>query len=257
MPIGGWATIFKSIGVVLLLPIIYGYFFHYLSLKEPLPAFAVEDYSVFAEFKEDIPELKLFWDGSEVKNLYSTRVAIWNAGDKYLTTDRVKSKDPISIRVPPGTTVLGYSVSDKSRDDLDIFIEKILDENDQLITLRFGDGDALEVDDGVAVRMFFTSAGDGVGFSVTGGVMGFPQGLSEMDWENELSKKPVSWFVLIALGALLVVLVIRCCKLHRSYFTQKGSALIDMLFVLSTIVVIAVISQIWVYPNLYGMTWVS
>lgn len=60
--------------VTSLLQICIAFFIVYFSLgqKEPQPAFALEEYQVFADIKEDVPGLKLIWNGKPINNFYST-----------------------------------------------------------------------------------------------------------------------------------------------------------------------------------------
>ena len=204
----GWTPAHQAIYamVIMIAGVLFGY---YVTKKEVKPRYSVAQNYLFASLREDVPELKILWDGEPIQNFYSTRIAIWNAGNDFIDSSLLYSKDPIRIIVPPSINLLSHKIDKKSRDNLEISTLTKKINAQTIILIDLDDGEAIEEGDGFSVKLYFTSDNP-TDFEVKGRVKGISDGFTYVNWDS--SFKSESWNMLdwqtlafIIFGAVLYI----------------------------------------------------
>ena len=197
----------------------------YFANKEASPSYAVDENYLFAEIKEEVPELKVLWNGQPIQNFYSSRVAIWNAGNDFIDSRQLYSKDPIRIIIPPSINLLSQKIDRKSRMDLAVSTLTTELNGQTIIQVNLGEGEALEVGDGFSIKLYFTSDSP-TDFEVKGRIKGLPDGFSFEDWDQFFRVKTVGindWvsFSILFAGLFVGMLHIRECRRSLKLFKQE------------------------------------
>lgn len=251
------SKVFKSPIAQIIIAIFIGWFFFYIGQKEAKPSYAVEDYQVFADLQEDVPELKLLWNDKPIDNFYGGRVAIWNAGNNYIDSSRLISSDPIRIVIPSSIELLNFYISDRSRHDLNVTVAKSEFEGSEVLQISLNGQDALEPNEGFAVKMYFTSNKPEL-ISVDGRIKGIPEGFTRLEWKQEFSTKNLHWSIWL----LLVFAVLSFIDgLWDSYNAIKNGQKGQIVSYLPRLVFGPLMSFFIVYyviiPEYFGMVWLT
>jgi len=137
------------------------------------------------------PRLKILWDGSEVPNVMSARVAFWNAGSQYIDAKDISESEPIRFIPSANVQILGAEIVRSGRTTLSfaslVKFDPILNKN--VVEVRIVGDEALERGDGGLFRVLFAGDAD-VTFTVTGRIKGAPDGFKRKEW-SDLTQKPI------------------------------------------------------------------
>ncbi|MEZ7204789.1 hypothetical protein [Pseudoalteromonas sp. DY56-GL79] len=249
--------IVKNPLVQILVAILIGWFFYSIGQKEPEPVYALEKYQVFADIQGDVPELRLLWNDKPINNFYSSRVAIWNAGDDYIDSSRLSSLDPMRIVVPPSINLLSFSLSSLSREDLAVSVTRSEFNSQTIIQINLDEEEALEPNDGFAVKIYFTSDQPS-DFTVEGRVKGVSEGFSIRDWGQEFKLNKLNWMTWLM---LVVAFMLSVDGFRDSYRTIKYGRKSDVLNFLPRAIGGPMFFFGLVYysiiPGIFGMAWLS
>lgn len=241
----------------IVIAIFIGWFFYSIGQKEAIPSYAVEDYQVFADLQEDVPELKLLWNNKPINNFYGGRVAIWNSGNNYIDSSRLNSADPIRIVIPDSIELLNFYISDRSRPDLDVTATKKNFGGSEVIEISLNGQEALEPNEGVAVKMYFTSDKPG-SFTVDGRVKGIPEGVQLLDWKQEFSRQNLHWAIWLFLGFAILAFLDGLWDSYKAVKIGKKSLIVNYL---PRLVFGPTMSFLIIYytiiPEYFGMVWLK
>jgi len=140
----------------LIIAIISSIFFHYISLSNKTPAYFITAPELIAQKADE--KLKIFYGNTELENIYSSELILWNDGDKFIDySDFIKNK-PIKLYSKDSINLLAASISKVSRNDLKF--QTIITKDTVNISLR--EEEALEEGDGAKFLILFTSSSKGI-----------------------------------------------------------------------------------------------
>lgn len=192
--------------------------------KEIEPRYAISNSEMLAETTVDAPRLKLLWDNEEVQNVYSLKIAIWNAGREYLDKNSISATDPIRVMIPPGVRILYADFIRTSRDNLSFTATDLSDTGTSVIQIQIVGDEALEHKDGGVLKILYTGQNSDK-FAVTGRIKGSKQGFKEVSWATA-TQTPNWWgsWVPVLFIALAFISVIRDIKSLRGQKIQPQKA---------------------------------
>jgi len=166
--------------------------------KEIKPKYAISNSEMIAETTSGAPRLKLLWDNEEVQNVYSLKIAIWNAGREYLDKSSISATDPIRVTYPPDVQILYADFIRTSRENLDLDASDLSSMGTKAIQIEIVGDEALEQKDGGVLKILYTGH-DSDGFAVSGRIKGSKQGFKEVGWSSITREIPRSLILVLAL----------------------------------------------------------
>lgn len=175
--------------------------FYWVEQKEIEPRYAVSNSEMIAEATTDPSRLRLLWDNEEVQNVYSIKIAIWNAGRQYLDTTSISATDPIRVTYPSDIQILYADFIKTSRDNLSLTATDLYSTGTRAIQIEIVGDEALEKRDGGVLKILYTSQSSDE-FAVTGRIKGSKQGFKRISWGSVIWPKGIflniadaSWFL--------------------------------------------------------------
>jgi len=226
-----------------------------LEQKEIKPRYAISTPEMIAEATVDTPRLKLLWDNEEVQNVYSLKIAIWNAGREYLDTASISATDPIRVIYPPGVEILYADFIRTSRGSLSLTATDLSNTGTRAIQIQIVGDEALEQKDGGVLKILYTGQSSDE-FAVTGRIKGSKQGFKEVSWNiatRTLSSSniitPVIWF---ASGLFLVVSIIKRSRGRIALDTAFDLAMATLFLIMGVVLIYALIRD-W----LVSLHWIT
>jgi len=187
------------------------------------PRYAVDWHDLIAAKNGELPQLRLIWEGNELPNLYTARVAIWNQGRHYMDIASISKSDPIRLTYPAGIKVLSAQFIKSSRGSLALNARLGSRDGLEVVFLDILGDDGLEQYEGGVLRLVFTKqpgivpfglvrgTGHGspepegaVDFSVIGRVKSSASGFQKTSWNDATSRSmsPLSrWALFIFMVA--------------------------------------------------------
>jgi len=206
-------------------------FFYFVERKEIDTRYAIDNVELIAAQTLDAPELELFWDKEKINDISSVKIAFWNSGKQFLSTENISKTNPIRIIVPKGVRILFAEVIETSRPTLRFSTtysqEKISSDG---ILINILDDEALEHMDGGIVKILFTGAPES-DFYVTGRILGNTNGFEKSKWGSS-----DSWLQTLA----LIMIFVQGIALFNLYRKAKDSKPIRiMTLILSVLSIIA------------------
>lgn len=202
--------------------IITALFFYLVERKEIDAKYAVDNTELIAAQTLDAPELELFWDKEKINDISSVKIAFWNSGKQFLSTENISKTNPIRIIIPKGVRVLFAEVIETSRPTLRFsttYNQETLSSDGVIINIL--DDEAMEHMDGGVVKILFTGKPES-GFYVTGRILGNANGFMKSRW-----KSPDSWNVILSLVASLFQGILTLSVVRRE---QRRSMRITLIF---------------------------
>ncbi|WKK58552.1 hypothetical protein [Sphingobacterium sp. BN32] len=140
----------------LIIALLSSIYFYYISLSNKTPAYFITVPELIAQKADE--KLRIFYDNTELENVYSSELILWNDGDKFIDySDFIKNK-PIKLYSTDSINILSVSISKVSRDDLKFRTIIIKD----TVNIFLRDEEALEEGDGVKFLLLFTIVSKGV-----------------------------------------------------------------------------------------------
>lgn len=202
------------------------YFF--VEQRKVEPRYAVSEPELLAEQTTDTPRLTLLWYGEEIENVYSIKIAIWNAGKEWLDSDRLSDSDPVRVICPQETQILYNDFIKTSRSSLDFDTTDLIDGEVNSIQLKIKDDESLYKGDGGILKILY-SGGSTSDFTVTGRVKGSPMGFVKTDWTRglkSLSRGEIVYFgfLTFGVGGIFMISPIALSRQYRDYKSNKISA---------------------------------
>ena len=160
------------------------------------------------------------WDDIPIDDLCVCRIVLWNRGKTPLGQDRLPSSDPLRIVPDHAVRFLAVEPTNTSRPTLTL---QTRIDNPRApgaaggqVLLGIAGGDALEQDEGVAVRVLFAGNCAFTGFSVPGRVIRAPkgfrksnEGLARSAWSEPQSSGAVYMFAALTFFFFVTTLVVR------------------------------------------------
>jgi hypothetical protein len=123
-------------------------------------------------------DLKVLWKGEEIENAKSTKIALWNAGSKYLDRLSISNDAPITVSISEGSKILSHKVLKVSRESLKFDIKKVAALNSNSLIISFKNDEALEQNDGLLIEVLHTGKSDSE-LLIEGRIKGVPDGFEE------------------------------------------------------------------------------
>jgi hypothetical protein len=147
------------------------------------------------------------WDNEPIDSLCVCRVAFWNDGKIPITQDRLPSSDPLRIVANKPVRILSIETVNTSRSTLSF--NYTMRTGTQDVLLSIDGGDALERNDGVAVRLLFEGDCQTTKFQVAGRVIGSSQLIDRTTTQDarQQSDSRTPWWLnvimLVIVGSIL------------------------------------------------------
>jgi hypothetical protein len=160
--------------------------------KEIEPRYAISTPEMIAEATADAPRLKLLWDNEEVHNVYTLKIAIWNAGREYLDKNSISATDPIRVMIPPNVQILYADFIRTSRENLDLDATDLSSTGTKAIQIEIVGDEALERNDGGVLKILYTRQSNH-----NGRIKGCRQGFKEVGWATVTLPPYSYWWVLV------------------------------------------------------------
>jgi len=237
-----------SIDIIIAIAIT-SFFFYFVERKEIEPRYAVSNIELIAEQTFDAPELKLFWDGQEIQEVQSIKIAIWNSGKQYISEENISDNKPIMVNIPSGIQILYAEFIETSRPTLQFSTKFLPSEIDrQTIRITIVGDDAIEKDDGGVIKILFTGTPQD-DFAVTGRIFGSKEGLKKSNWPS----RPIS-----ELNLPYIILLISAVIIFFSSFHSRISEHSADEFVRVFAVILFLWSSMWliIIKILFGPPWI-
>lgn len=180
--------------------------FYLVERKEIEPRYAVSEPELIAEQTTDAPRLTLYWDGEEIKNAYSVKIAVWNAGRQYLDNNSISETDPLRVICPSGVKILYADFIKISRAHLELNAVDATNTGTNAIYIQIVGDEALEKNDGGILKILFTG-GETDGFVVTGRIKGSKQGFVRTKWSSTQQIRS-AWTTVLLVGATALSMLV-------------------------------------------------
>jgi len=222
-------------------------FFYFVERKEIVPRYAVSEPELIAERTADAPGLQLFWEGEEIKNVYSTKIVIWNAGRQFLDKSSMSSTDPLRVVYPSDIKILYAKFVKTSRNNLTLDVTDRTHQGMNALEINIVGDEALERGDGGLLKILFIGPPTD-DFVVTGRIKGSREGPTQVEWRNISTIR--SWgerllllaFILLSAGGFIIKTIrdfrkakgrgIRAWLAALGLFVMGGASIVALVYVL-------------------------
>ena len=176
-------------------------YFYFIGIARVEPRFASSPAELLAEKSAKAPMMSIMWNTTEVANVRSADVALWNGGRMYIDNALVSPTEPIQIRPSVDISILSAQPIVTSRTNLH-FATSISGSNlSQVVTVDVVGDEALEEHDGCIIKILFT--GDApCEFSVTGRIKGCSKGFERVDWADVKYRTTLRHYIVYGLGTV-------------------------------------------------------
>ncbi len=222
--------------------------------KDIKPRYAISSPEMVAEATADAPRLKLFWDNEEVKNVYSLKIAIWNAGREYLDKSSISATAPIRVTYPPDVQILYADFIRTSRDNLSFTATDLSSTSTRAIQIQIVGDEALEQKDGGVLKILYTGQGSDE-FAVTGRIKGSKQGFKEVSWAALTKEGSLTFTAAAALMVLFCAFFMS--RAFKRFRDNRLEALLDIVmagsFTIMGIILLIETVQSW----LLNLQWIT
>ncbi|ODS37583.1 hypothetical protein BEH94_10180 [Candidatus Altiarchaeales archaeon WOR_SM1_SCG] len=177
------------IGIVGVLVAIISLVLYILNSTPIDPIYATSPSELIAKTGENAPRMTILWDGSEVSDVRSVKVAFWNSGSEYIDVKNIPKDNPIQFVPSEKVEILSVELLKSSRENLK-FNTSIKDDSTlgrQVVQVDIVGDEAIERLDGGLFKVLYTGKEENVEFSVNGRIKGAPEGFKKKDW-NEIQR---------------------------------------------------------------------
>lgn len=159
------------------------------------PSYAITSQFIFGDYEG----LEFTWDGREINNLGAVEIALWNSGNHFIDGSNFVDDVPIVIKEfskIENVRIISASIKAQTRDSLDFKINVRDGQNSDYVEVVFNKGDALEISDGIRIKLLYTTDSYedicSCEWSIKSRIKGFPEGFQEQSWSeipNSLSEE--------------------------------------------------------------------
>ena len=159
------------------------------SKSEKEPVYVISPFELLAQTMDEENSLKISWNGQEIKNVNSVKIALWNNGSQLIDKKDILVNNPIRLVSLSNVDILSVQTICTSRPELKFttLIEK--DEgNNESIVLKVEGDEVLEKLDGILLRILYSGSPDCV-WTVTGRIKGNPEGFKKVGWNYIMQYK--------------------------------------------------------------------
>lgn len=192
------------------------------------PRYAVSEPELLVEQTFDAPGLTVLWDGKEIKNVYSVKIAIWNAGRQYLDRNRLSNSDPVRVVYPQGARILYHDFIKTSRSSVDFDTIDLADTGTSAIQIEILDDEALDQGDGGVMKILYTGEYSKE-FAVMGRIKG-SKGFKRVGWDYTVGMRRIGVVFAIPIAIVCIWLSIYSMSLVRM---EKGIGKVLALFLVA------------------------
>ena len=177
-------------------------------------SYSISSPEVIAEKPDEAPELTFRWKDQLIEeDLKRLKIAVWNSGNTHIDFASISTTNKLRLKVSGNFTVVSQKATSKSRESLGV--STVLEnDTDQYILIDLDGDDALEINDGFIISVFYVGEDDPE-VILQGRVKGINGGFDKVEWKSiksSLEGASVKVYLVLALMFFSGVVLYMCSK---------------------------------------------